>query len=99
MFYNTKLKAIIEDNYSKVEKSLPEGAKPPGKAVFRNKRLKELLREESDDIHKQVDEFIAEYKKEAVAELEWVDAEEVGEDEVARRNKLCEWQVYVLFSH
>ena len=93
------MKKIIESDYSKIEKSLPEGAKPPAKAAFRNKRLKELLETEAADIHKEVDEFIVEHKKQAVAELEWADAEEVGEEEVAHRNKLCDRQVYVLFDY
>ena len=52
-------------------------------------------------IKEQVEEFVKQSanREEPAEELEWVDAEELGEEEVARRNKLWDRQVYVSFDH
>jgi len=101
LFWKTKLKPIIDGDYSNLKKNLPEGATLPGKVAFRNVRLKELLGEETEMIKEQVEEFVKQSadKEEPAEELEWVDAEELGEEEVARRNKLWDRQVYVSFDH
>lgn len=57
LYYDTRLRAVIVPEYTTYLAGLAEETKPESLFMFRNRRLRELLELEPDDVKSAVEEF------------------------------------------
>lgn len=54
LFYESKLKTVVNDRYEELVKNTPEGGEIPSKLAFRNKLIAELYEKEPQEVKEQV---------------------------------------------
>lgn len=72
LFYTSKLKAIIDKDYTDYCASLAPGAEPVKIITWRNQRIRELYAAETDDVKAQVEALCLKTKP-STSELKAVD--------------------------